>query len=244
MADSDAFRQALKNRLLAALPRDEMQPLREHFELISLPLGYVLYESGDRITHVHFPTTTVISLLYTMENGSTAEIGITGNNGVTGLSVLLGSETGFGRMVVQSAGSAVRLKTADARHAFSTCPFFHDLMLRYLQALLAQVSQTAVCNRLHTIEQQLCRWLLMMDDMLESREMVMTQELIANMLGVRREGVSTAAGHLQKQGLIKYARGSITILDRRGLEDSACECYEAVTEEYDRLLGKLLRQVH
>ena len=236
----DVFPQTSKNRLLAALPDDEIRALKEGFELVSLSLGHVLYESGDRITHAFFPTTAIVSLLLIMENGDTAEVGIAGNNGVVGLAAILGAESTISRAVVQSAGEAVRMPRAAVRKAFETSGLFRELILRYTASLLSQISQTAACNRLHTIEQQLCRWLLINDDLVETNELVMTQELIANMLGVRREGVSAAAGNLQRLGIITYTRGSITILDRERLESEACECYRAATEEYDRLMGPYL----
>ncbi|HYJ91069.1 MAG TPA: Crp/Fnr family transcriptional regulator, partial [Pyrinomonadaceae bacterium] len=196
-----------------------------------------LYESGDLMTHMYFPTTAIISLLYIMENGATAEIGIAGNNGLVGIALFMGGETTSNRAVVQSAGSAVRMKAADVRKAFDLGGVFQSVLLRYTQSLITQISQTAVCNRLHSVEQQLCRWLLINHDQLQTDRLVMTHDLIANMLGVRREGVSIAAGHLQEEGLIKYVRGTITILDRQGLERSVCECYKVVMDEYDRLLG-------
>ena len=231
---------ALQNHLIAALPEAEYLRLRDKFELVSLKLGQVIYESGDRLNHLYFPTTSIISMLYIMENGGTAEIGIAGNNGLIGYAIFMGGETTSSRAIVQIAGDAVRMKAADAKKAFANGGRFQDLLLRYTQSLITQISQTAVCNRLHSVEQQLCRWLLINHDQLVSNKLVMTQELIANMLGVRREGVSVAATHLQKRGVIKYSRGTISILDRKKLETEACECYQVVMDEYDRLLGEYI----
>jgi len=231
---------ALQNHLLAALPDAEYLPLRDKFELVSLKLGQVIYESGDKLSHLYFPTTSIISMLYIMENGGTAEIGIAGNNGLIGYALFMGGETTSSRAVVQIAGDAVRLKADEAKKAFAEGGRFQALLLRYTQSLITQISQTAVCNRLHSVEQQLCRWLLINHDQLVTNKMVMTQELIANMLGVRREGVSVAATHLQKRGVIKYSRGTIAILDRTKLEAEACECYQVVMDEYDRLLGEYI----
>jgi CRP-like cAMP-binding protein len=227
----------LTNHLLAALPQAEFIRIQPSLEPVSLALGKVLYESGDLMTHMYFPTTAIISLLYIMENGATAEIGIAGNNGLVGIALFMGGETTSNRAIVQSAGNAVRMKAADVRKAFDLGGVFQSVLLRYTQSLITQISQTAVCNRLHSVEQQLCRWLLINHDQLQTDRLVMTHDLIANMLGVRREGVSIAAGHLQEDGLIKYVRGTITILDRKGLERSVCECYKVVMDEYDRLLG-------
>lgn len=230
-----------KNHLLAALPEDEFQFVEPLFESVSLRLGKVLYESGERMTHIYFPTTAIISLLYIMENGGTAEIGIAGNNGLVGIALFMGGDTTSSRAIVQSSGDAVRMKAADLRREFKRGGIFQDLLLRYTQALMTQISQTAVCNRLHAIEQQLCRWLLINHDQLPADKLVMTHELIANMLGVRREGVTKAAGHLQDLGLINYSRGTVQILDRPGLERACCECYAVVSNEYDRLLGEYIR---
>jgi CRP-like cAMP-binding protein len=229
---------ALQNHLLAALPKTEYFRLREHFEPVSLKLGEVIYEAGDRLSHLYFPTTSIISMLYIMENGGTAEIGIAGNNGLIGYALFMGGETTSSRAIVQIAGDAVRMRSDDAKKAFAAGGIFQDLLLRYTQSLITQISQTAVCNRLHSVEQQLCRWLLINHDQLATNKLVMTQELIANMLGVRREGVSVAATHLQDLGVIKYSRGTITVLDRNRLEEQACECYQVVMDEYDRLLGE------
>lgn len=231
---------ALKNHLLAALPAAEFDRIAPRLQEVSLKLGEVLYESGDQMTHVYFPTTAIISLLYIMENGATAEIGIAGNNGLVGIALFMGGETTSNRAVVQSAGDAVRMKARDVQDAFSLGGVFQSILLRYTQSLMTQISQTAVCNRLHSVEQQLCRWLLINHDQLQTDKLVMTHELIANMLGVRREGVSIAAHHLQEKRLIKYVRGTITILDRKGLESVVCECYKVVIDEYDRLLGTFI----
>ena len=232
--------EAQKNHLLAALPKAEFVRLEPHLELISLPLGKAIYESGDKMTHIYFPTTAIISMLYIMENGGTAEIGIAGNNGLIGSALFMGSESTSSRAVVQSKGDAIRIKAKPLQTEFDRGGLFQKLLLRYTQSLMTQISQTAVCNRLHNVDQQLCRWLLINHDQLETNKLVMTQELIANMLGVRREGVAIAAKKLQKKGLIKYVRGTITMLDRKGLEQAACECYQIVMDEYDRLLGKYI----
>lgn len=225
-----------KNHLLAALAGEEWQrwqPLLEHIEL---PLGHVLYESGKTLSHVYFPTTAIVSLLYVMENGASAEIAVVGNEGLVGVSIFMGGGSTPSRAVVQSAGQGFRIKASILKEEFEKGgPVLH-LLLRYTQALITQMSQTAVCNRHHSLDQQLCRWLLLSLDRLESDELVMTQELIANMLGVRREGVTEAALTLQKAGLIKYSRGHIKALNRLGLEERSCECYAVVKKEYDRLL--------
>jgi CRP-like cAMP-binding protein len=231
-----------RNHLLAALPKEDFARINAHLELVSLELGEVLYESGDRMTHVYFPTTAIISLLYIMQNGGTAEIGIAGNNGLIGSALFMGGETTSNRAVVQSAGEAVRMEPDALRTEFKRGGVFQDLLLRYTQALMTQISQTAVCNRLHQVEQQLCRWLLINHDQLPANKLVMTHDLIANMLGVRREGVSVAAAHLQDMGLIEYSRGTVNILDRKGLERVCCECYKVVSDEYDRLLGQYVRR--
>jgi CRP-like cAMP-binding protein len=233
-ADSPA---CLRNHLLAALPPEEFERILPHLGPVRFSLGEVVYESGGQMEHIYFPTTAIVSLLYMMENGSSAEMGVVGNEGVVGVALFMGGNTMPNRAIVQSAGGAVRMKATVLREEFGRGGTFQRLLLRYTQALLTQMSQTAVCNRLHAIEQQLCRWLLLSHDCLESDELIMTQELIANMLGVRREGVTTAAGRLQEQGLISYVRGHIRILDRRGLEAAVCECYKVVKDEYDRLLG-------
>ncbi|HYO63767.1 MAG TPA: Crp/Fnr family transcriptional regulator [Pyrinomonadaceae bacterium] len=225
------------NRLLASLPREEYERLLPHLGHVSFALGEVIYESGGLQSHIYFPTTAIISLLYLMENGSSAEMGVAGCEGLVGVALFMGGDSVPNRAVVQSAGDALRMKTKVLQEEFARGGTFQRLLLRYTQALMTQMSQTAVCNRLHTVEQQLCRWLLLSRDRLSTDELVMTQELIANMLGVRREGVTHAAGRLQENGLISYVRGHITILDRPGLEASVCECYKVVKDEYERLLG-------
>jgi CRP-like cAMP-binding protein len=224
------------NGLLAKLPVEEYAGLAPHLENVSFALGEVIYESGGRQSYIYFPTTAIISLLYLMEDGASAEMGVAGREGLVGVALFMGGDSVPNRAVVQSAGGALRMKSKVLRDEFARGGTFQRLLLRYTQALMTQMSQTAVCNRLHTVEQQLCRWLLLSRDRLASDELVMTQELIANMLGVRREGVTHAAGRLQEKGLISYARGRITILDRRGLEATVCECYRVVKDEYDRLL--------
>ena len=231
---------ALMNHLLAALPADEFARLKPDLLPVSLSLGEVIYESGELLEYIYFPTTAIISLLYIMENGSTAEIGMSGNDGLVGIALYMGGSTTPSRAVVQSAGNAFRLRSKALKFEFGLNGVFQNILLRYTQSLMTQISQTAVCNRLHSVEQQLCRWLLINHDLLQNNKLIMTHDLIANMLGVRREGVSIAAGNLQKKGLIKYARGTITMLDRQGLEVAACECYQVVKEEYDRLLGKYI----
>ncbi len=226
-----------KNHLMAALPADALSRLEPAFNLVSLKLGDVLYESGEQMDHVFFPTTAIVSLLYIMENGSTAEIGLVGNEGLVGIAIFMGGGTVPNRAVVQSAGKALKLKAEDLQTEFSRSGMFQILLLRFTQGFMTQISQTAVCNRLHSIENHLSRWLLLNHDRLQSDKLVMTQELIANMLGVRREGVTIAARNLQGKKFISYVRGTITILDRKGLEANACECYRVVKNEYDRLLG-------
>jgi CRP-like cAMP-binding protein len=228
---------ALKNRLLGALPQPEFDRVCAKLELVSLTLGQVLYESGDKLDYVYFPTTVIISLLYVMENGATAEIGVVGNDGVLGIALFMGGDTTPNRAVVQSAGDALKMSARDLKAEFTLGGIFHNLLLRYTQALITQISQTAVCNRLHPIEQQLCRWLLLSHDRLDSDELVMTHDLISNMLGVRREGVTVAAQKLASQDLIRNDRGTITVLDRAGIEKRVCECYQVVNDEYRRLLG-------
>jgi CRP-like cAMP-binding protein len=225
-----------KNLLLAALPAAEYQQLLPHLEPVPLPLGASVYESGDRLAHVYFPTDGIVSLLYVMENGASAEIAVTGRDGVIGISLFMGGESTPSRAIVQSAGQAYRLGAQILKREFERGGELQHLLLRYTQALITQMSQTAVCNRHHTIDQQLCRWLLLSLDRLPSNELHMTQELMANMLGVRREGVTEAAGRLQDAGLIHYHRGRITVLDRPGLEQRVCECYAVVKREFDRLL--------
>ena len=224
------------NQLLAALPDAEMKRWLPHLEWIEFPLGHVLYESGAIEKNVFFPTSAIISLLYVMENGDAAEIAVVGNEGMVGISLFLGGNSTPSRAVVQSAGRGFRLKAAIIQEEFDRAGPATHLLLRYTQALITQMSQTAVCNRHHSLDQQLCRWLLLSLDRLPGSELVMTQELIANMLGVRREGVTEGAVKLQKSGLISYSRGRIMVLDRKGLEKRACECYAVVKKEYDRLL--------
>lgn len=226
-----------ENRLLAALPDAELERLSPKLNLVSLTLGQVIYESGGQMSHVYFPTDSIISLLYLMENGATAEIGVTGFEGVVGIALFMGGNTTPNRAVVQSAGSAYKMEAKVLQNEFTQGGVFQQLLLRYTQALITQISQTAVCNRLHSIEQQLCRWLLLSYDRLHSDKLVMTHNLIANMLGVRREGITVAARQLQQRGIISYVRGTITLLDRPGLEATVCECYRVVKREYDRLLG-------
>ncbi|WP_298620513.1 Crp/Fnr family transcriptional regulator [uncultured Zoogloea sp.] len=224
------------NQLLAALPDAESQRILPQLEAVDMPLGQVLYESGRQLSHVYFPTTAIVSLLYVMENGASAEIAVVGNEGIVGISLFMGGETTPSRAVVQSAGRGLRLRAPAIKDEFNRSGPMMHLLLRYTQALITQMAQTAVCNRHHSLDQQLCRWLLLSLDRLSGNELVMTQELIANMLGVRREGVTEAALKLQAAGLIRYARGHITVLDRAGLEARTCECYAVVRKEYDRLL--------
>jgi CRP-like cAMP-binding protein len=224
------------NHLLAALPQSDFEQLKSHLKLVSLSLGEALYESGVTLRHVYFPIDSIVSLLYVMADGASAEIAVVGNEGVVGVSLFMGGETTPSRAVVQSAGYAFRLEGGFLKAEFVRAGAMQHLLLRYTQALLTQMAQTAVCNRHHTLDQQLCRWLLLSLDRLPSNELVMTQELIANMLGVRREGVTEAAGKLQTAGLIQYNRGRITVLDRSGIEARTCECYAVVKRESDRLL--------
>jgi len=227
------------NQLLAALPPQEWSRWRPQLELVDLPLGKVLYEPGDTLSHVYFPTTAIVSLLYVMENGASAEIAVVGFEGIVGISIFMGGESTPSRAVVQSAGKGYRIASRTIRDDFTRAPVLH-LLLRYTQALITQMAQTAVCNRHHSLDQQLCRWLLLSLDRLTGSELAMTQELIANMLGVRREGVTEAALKLAGAGLIHYVRGHITVLDRPALERRTCECYAVVKAEYDRLLPALL----
>jgi CRP-like cAMP-binding protein len=226
-----------ENRLLAALPNDEYERLFPTLREVSFSLGEVVYEFGGHLDYVFFPTTAIVSLLYTMENGASAEMGLTGNDGVVGIALFMGGGTMPNRAVVQSAGGALRMKAKVLQDEFARGGKFQRLLLRYTQALITQISQTAVCNRLHSVEQQLCRWLLLSHDRVAADELIMTQELIADMLGVRREGVTVAAGRLQDEGAISYVRGHIKILDRQKLEETVCECYQVVKDEFDRLLG-------
>src|ERR1043166_3668153 len=227
----------VENRLLGSLPPDEYERLRPSLREVSLSLGEVVYEFGGQLDYVFFPTTSIVSLLYTIENGWSAEMGLTGNDGVVGIALFMGGGTMPNRAVVQSAGGALRMKAKVLQDEFALGGKFQELLLRYTQALITQISQTAVCNRLHSVEQQLSRWLLLSHDRLKGNELIMTQELIADMLGVRREGVTVAAGRLHDAGAISYVRGHITILDRQKLEEIVCECYQVVKEEFDRLLG-------
>ena len=230
------FAEPRENFLLAALPDLEWRRLQPLLEQVEMPLGEVLYESGATLNHVYFPTTSIVSLLYVMENGASAEIAVVGNEGIVGISLFMGGNSTPSRAVVQSAGQGFRLKARSMKVEFNLAgPVLH-LLLRYTQALITQMSQTAVCNRHHSLDQQLCRWLLLSLDRLRANELTMTQGLIANMLGVRREGVTEAAVKLQHAGLISYARGHIAVLDRPGLERRACECYAVVKNEYERLL--------
>jgi CRP-like cAMP-binding protein len=225
-----------QNQLLAALPKAELERWLPDLEAVELPLGQVLYESGMALSHVFFPVTAIVSLLYVMQDGASAEIAVVGNEGLVGISLFMGGESTPSRAVVQSAGVGFRLKAQLMKNEFNRAgPVLH-LLLRYTQALITQMAQTAVCNRHHSLDQQLCRWLLLSLDRLQGHELVMTQALIANMLGVRREGVTEGALKLQKAGLLRYSRGRITVLDRMGLEERTCECYAVVKKEYDRLL--------
>lgn len=228
------------NHVLAALPEVEWKRWQPQLESIKLPLGEVLYESGSEQTHIYFPTTAIVSLLYVTQSGASAEIAVVGNEGAVGISLFMGGETTPSRAVVQSAGQGFRLKASVIKEEFNRSGPVMHVLLRYTQALITQMTQTAVCNRHHSLDQQLCRWLLLSLDRLRDNELVMTQELIANMLGVRREGVTEGALKLQRAGLIKYSRGRITVMDRPGLEKRTCECYAVVKKEYDRLLPDLL----
>ena len=225
-----------KNHLLAALPDAEWARWLPQLERVEMPLGKVLYESGVKMSHVYFPTTAIVSLLYVMEDGASAEIAVVGHEGIVGIALFMGGESTPSRAVVQSAGQGFRLRAQTIKDEFNRASPVLHLLLRYTQALITQMAQTAVCNRHHSLDQQLCRWLLLSLDRLQGSELVMTQELIANMLGVRRGGVTEAALKLQELGLIRYARGHISVLDRQGLERRACECYGVVKKEYDRLL--------
>ena len=226
-----------QNHLLAALSAEIFERIAPHLELTSMPLGEVLYESGGQLQYVYFPTTAIVSLHYLLESGASAEIAGVGNEGVLGISIFMGGNTTPSLATVQTGGGGYRLKRLLMMEEFNRAGPMMRLMLRYTQALMAQISQTAVCNRHHSIEQQLCRWLLLTLDRLPSQELTITQELIAGMLGVRREGITEAAGNLQRAGLISYRRGHITVLDRSGLESHTCECYQVVKKEFHRLLG-------
>jgi CRP-like cAMP-binding protein len=225
-----------QNQILQELPAAESERLFPHLRLVEMPLGMVLYESGDALRHIYFPTNCIVSLLYVMKDGSSAEIAVVGNEGAIGVALFMGGETTPSRAIVQSAGWAFRLTGQRLKHEFNRHGQMLHLLLRYTQSLITQMAQTAVCNRHHSVDQQLCRWLLLSLDRLSSNRLNMTQELIANMLGVRREGVTAAAGKLQKLGVIRYRRGQITVLDRDMLETLSCECYSVVKKETDRLL--------
>jgi CRP-like cAMP-binding protein len=226
-----------QNYLLAALSPDERDRVVPHLRLVAMPLGKVLYESGDELEYVYFPTDSIVSLLYVLESGASAEISVVGNEGLIGIALFMGGGTTPSRAIVQSAGHAYRLAGQRLKDEFHRNGGMQVLLLRYTQALITQMAQTAVCNRHHSVDQQLCRWLLLSLDRLKSNKLVMTQELIANMLGVRREGVTDAAGKLQKLGVISYSRGQITVLDRPQLEQLSCECYSVVKRETDRIQG-------
>jgi len=231
----------LQNHLLRALPAPEAERLLPQLEFVPMPLGSVLYESGSQLRYVYFPTTSIISLLYVMEDGASAEIAVVGNEGMVGVALFMGGETTPSRAVVQSAGHAYRLKGQILKEEFRRAAGLQHLLLRYTQALLTQMAQTAVCNRHHSVEQQLCRWLLVTLDRVPSGELVMTQELVASMLGVRREGITEAAGKLREEAIIDYRRGHISVLKRAGLEKLSCECYGVVKVEFDRLMSDLPR---
>ena len=224
-----------QNRLLDALPRAEREQIFPYLSLVTLPLGSVLYESGDTQRYIYFPVDAIVSLLYVLKDGATAEIAVVGNDGAIGIALVMGGATTTNRAIVQSAGSAYRLTRKRIEREFARHGEMLHVLLRYTQALITQMAQTAVCNRHHSVDQQLCRWLLLSLDRLKANQLVMTQELIANMLGVRREGVTEAAGKLQKAGVIEYRRGRITVLDRKSLESMSCECYAVVRKETDRL---------
>lgn len=229
-----------ENHLLSVLPESVLQRWQSELELVDMPLGAVLYDSGCKISHVYFPENCIVSMLFILENGSSAEIAVVGFEGVVGISLFMGGETTPSRAVIQSAGKAYRLRASFIKEEFNSSMIVLHLLLRFTQALITQMTQTAVCNRHHSLDQQLCRWLLLSLDRLTGTDLVMTQELIANMLGVRRVTVTNAACSLQKEGLISYSRGRITVIDRPGLEHRACECYGVVKKEYDRLLPDLI----
>lgn len=232
------------SHLLAALPDEVMLRWAPMLERVELPLGKVLYEAGDTMAFVYFPTTAVVSLLYVTRDGECTETALVGNEGIVGVSLFMGGHSTLGRAVVQSAGHAVRLRAQAMMDEFARAGPVTHLLLRYTQALMSQMEQTAVCNRHHTLGQQLCRWLLLSMDRIEGNELLMTQELIAHMLGVRRESVTAGASRLQEAGLIQYARGRIQVLDRAGLEHQVCECYDVVKKEYDRLLAPAVPRSH
>jgi CRP-like cAMP-binding protein len=231
-----------RNKLLSVLPPPEMDRLRPHMELVPLPLAAALYESGDHMNFVYFPTTAIVSLLYELEDGASAEIAVVGNEGIVGIALFMGGDTMPNRAVVQSAGHGYRLRGNLLKQEFNRAGALQHLLLRYTLALLSQMAQTAVCNRHHSVDQQLCRWLLLSLDRLSSNQLNMTQELIANMLGVRREGVTEAVGKLETAGLVHHERGRITVLDRPGLEARVCECYDVVRREFRRLLPDVLAE--
>jgi CRP-like cAMP-binding protein len=237
LGNSSAQHTPTQNLLLASLPAEIFERLSPKLDLVEMPLGEVLYESGGQLQHVYFPTTCIVSLHYIMENGSSSEIAGVGNEGVLGISLFMGGKTTPSLATVQTGGHGYRLKARSLMEEFDRAGPMMRLMLRYTQALITQMSQTAVCNRHHTVDQQLCRWLLLTLDRLPSNELTITQELIASMLGVRREGITEAAGNLQREGLISYRRGHITVIDRGGLELHACECYNVVKQEFHRLLS-------
>ena len=228
---------AKSNCLLSRLPAKELARIESFLEPADLPLGIVLYETGEKLSHIYFPTTAIVSLVYETQSGETAEIGIAGNQGMIGVATFLGGETTVGRAIVQSGGYGLKMSCDAAKKEFLAAGDFQRLMLRYSQALITQISQSAICNRLHSVVQRLCRWLLMTHDQLPGDKLRMTHDAMARMLGVRREGVTIAAGQLQEQGMIAYSRGSLVISDRKGLEQTACECYEVVANEYERLIG-------
>jgi len=227
----------VQNHLLAGLPDEDYQRLLPQLETVNVELGAVVYQNSQLLEYLYFPTSSMVSLLYTTEDGTTAEVGLTGNEGVVGIALFLGGDTTPNQAVVQIAGEAVRISAKIVQEEFKNGGAFQQVLLRYTQALITQISQTAVCNRLHDVEQRFCRWLLLSHDRVKSDKLEMTQELIASMLGGRRESVTVAAGRLQDKGLIRYARGQITILNRAGLEAEVCECYKVVRIEYERLLG-------
>ena len=233
---------SLLNHLLAALPTDEYARLSPHLELVSLPPGCALYEPRVRIRHAYFPTTAIVALVHEMANGASTEIAVIGNEGVVGVPLIMGGDATTSRAIVQSAGHAFRLERKVLKDEFARAGQMQGLLLRYSQALLTQIAQTAVCNRHHSVGQQLCCWLLLNLDRMPSNRLVMTHELMANMLGVRREGITEAAGKLQQAGLIHYSRGKITVANRFGLEECACECYQAIKSEFDRLLPRIIVQ--
>ncbi len=229
-----------ENQILASLPAGERERLFPHLKLVEMPLGAVVYESGATLRHMYFPASCIVSLLYVLEDGSSAEIAVVGNEGAIGVALFMGGETTPSRAIVQSGGLAYRLTGRRLKDEFNRHGQMLHLLLRYTQSLIMQMAQTAICNRHHSVHQQLCRWLLLSLDRLPSNKLTMTQELIANMLGVRREGVTEAAGKLQRLGVIRYSRGQITVLDRPKLEQLSCECYVAVRKETDRLTHSLL----